>query len=107
MLITHDWTLKLTDFGEARSTDADGAMTCVGTPIYMAPEIMRGDFYDSKADSYSYGICLVAMIRAEKNIQEFFMQALRKFMRRDATKGVGLAILSNRINNQGAFHPNP
>ena len=52
MLLTEDWHLKLTDVGEARATDLNNTMTSVGTPIYIAPEIMRADHYDSKADVY-------------------------------------------------------
>ena len=62
MLLTKEWRLKLTDFGEARATDLNHTMTSVGTPIYVSPEVMRGDRYDSKADSYSFGVCLVAMV---------------------------------------------
>ena len=40
MLLTEDWSLKLTDFGEARAVELDLTMTQVGTPIYVAPEIM-------------------------------------------------------------------
>ncbi|GMI54986.1 hypothetical protein TeGR_g9003 [Tetraparma gracilis] len=54
MLLTRDWTLKLTDFGEARAQNMGGAMTSVGTPIYIAPEVMRADSYDEKADTWSY-----------------------------------------------------
>jgi serine/threonine protein kinase len=77
MLLTKGWMLKLTDFGEARATNMGATMTSVGTPIYIAPEVMRADHYDVKADTWSFGLCLVAMIRAEKNIQEFFYQCLR------------------------------
>jgi len=52
MLLTPDWQLKLTDFGEARATDLNNTMTSVGTPIYIAPEILRADHYDGKADVY-------------------------------------------------------
>ena len=52
MLLTENWQLKLTDFGEARATDLNNTMTSVGTPIYIAPEIMRADHYDGKADVY-------------------------------------------------------
>jgi serine/threonine protein kinase len=45
MLLTKEWKLKLTDFGEARATDLNHTMTSVGTPIYVAPEVMRGDRY--------------------------------------------------------------
>ena len=46
---------KLTDFGTSRAkattegSDDDAAlMTAVGTPLFCAPEIMRGDPYDEK-----------------------------------------------------------
>ncbi|GMI32242.1 hypothetical protein TeGR_g5448, partial [Tetraparma gracilis] len=74
MLLTRDWTLKLTDFGEARAQNMGGTMTSVGTPIYIAPEVMRADHYDVKADTWSYGLCLVAMIRAERTLEQFFYQ---------------------------------
>ena len=101
MLLTNDWTLKLTDFGEARAADLNSTMTSVGTPIYVAPEVMLGNFYDATADSYSFGICLVAMIRGERTIMEFFMQSLRKTMKRRTKKGVGITILNNRMHHRG------
>ncbi|GMI41164.1 hypothetical protein TeGR_g7773, partial [Tetraparma gracilis] len=54
MLLTKDWTLKLTDFGEARAANLGATMTSVGTPIYIAPEVMRADHYDQKADTWYY-----------------------------------------------------
>jgi len=68
-------------------------MTIVGRPIYIAPEVMAGNHYDATADSYSFGICLVAMI--------FYFQALRKTMKRKTKKGVGVTILNNRMYNKG------
>jgi serine/threonine protein kinase len=100
MLLTTDWTLKLTDFGEARAVQLNQTMTSVGTPIYVAPEVMKGYRYDSTADSYSFGICLVAMIRGEKNIMEFYFESLRKFMKRKNRGGVGITILNQRMYTQ-------
>ena len=55
MLVTNNYTLKLTDFGEARATsNMNLKMTSVGTPIFMAPEVMRSDMYDYKADVYRW-----------------------------------------------------
>jgi hypothetical protein len=49
-------TPKLADFGVARILGESGvAFTYMGTPVYMAPEIHRGDPYDAAADIYSLG----------------------------------------------------
>ena len=101
MLISKDWVLKLTDFGEARATDKQNmTMTTVGTPIYMAPEILREDRYDIKADVYSYAIVLVAMLRGEKSIIDYFFEHLRCKMHRPNKNGLGLNLLNNRITNK-------
>jgi len=52
MLLTKDWQLKLADFGEARALNLALTMSSVGTPIYVAPEVMVGYKYDCTADSY-------------------------------------------------------
>jgi len=101
MLLTKDWQLKLTDFGEARAVNLNQTMTSVGTPIYVAPEVMAGNHYDATADSYSFGVCLVAMIRGEKDVMEFYFQALRKTMKRKTKMGVGITILNNRMYSKG------
>jgi serine/threonine protein kinase len=65
MLLTKDWKLKLTDFGEARAANLGATMTTVGTPIYIAPEVMHADHYDTRCDTYSYGVCLCAMVSVQ------------------------------------------
>lgn len=52
--------LKLADFGFARylSTPTSLAETLCGSPLYMAPEILRYEKYDSKADLWSVGTVL-------------------------------------------------
>ncbi|KAM3719969.1 Dual specificity testis-specific protein kinase [Dirofilaria immitis] len=37
-------------------------LTQVGTPFWMAPECLKEDFYDEKADVFSFGIILCQMI---------------------------------------------
>ncbi|GMI38924.1 hypothetical protein TeGR_g3516, partial [Tetraparma gracilis] len=101
MLLTRDWLLKLTDFGEARAENLGATMTSVGTPIYISPEVMRADHYDTRCDSWSYGLCLVAMIRADKNIQEFFYQCLRKQKRKRTTKGLGMGQMTKYYYQDG------
>ncbi|GMI39673.1 hypothetical protein TeGR_g12575 [Tetraparma gracilis] len=97
MLVTTAGVLKLTDFGEARTAEVDMTMTAVGTPVFVCPEIIRGGRYDVKADSYSFGICLVAMMRIEDTIVNYFFDALIKKMRKTTRDGVGLTALNRNV----------
>ncbi|KAI9097275.1 hypothetical protein DFS34DRAFT_116130 [Phlyctochytrium arcticum] len=55
--------LKLADFGFARALPQQSlASTLCGSPLYMAPEILRGDRYDAKADLWSFGAILYEMV---------------------------------------------
>jgi len=42
----------------------------VGTPLFAAPELMRGEFYDEGVDSYSFGMLLLSMA-VEGNMLDF------------------------------------
>jgi len=56
--------LKLADFGfckKLKFTD-DLTQTSLGSPLYMAPEVLNNDVYGSKADLWSCGIILYQMI---------------------------------------------
>ncbi|EFO60784.1 Kinase, NEK [Giardia lamblia P15] len=63
-----DTHIKLGDFGLARETSGKSRMTtCTGTPVYMAPEVQRGDFYGTAADIWSLG-CIILEICTLKPI---------------------------------------
>ncbi|KAF9106999.1 Serine/threonine-protein kinase [Mortierella sp. GBA35] len=54
--------LKIADFGFARSLPhLSLAETLCGSPLYMAPEILRYEKYDAKADLWSVGTVLYEM----------------------------------------------
>ncbi|EIN14702.1 kinase-like protein [Punctularia strigosozonata HHB-11173 SS5] len=68
--------LKVADFGFARSLpNAMLAETLCGSPLYMAPEILRYEKYDAKADLWSVGAVLYEMavgrppFRAQNHIE--------------------------------------
>ena len=55
--------LKIADFGFARSLPSTSlAETLCGSPLYMAPEILRYEKYDAKADLWSVGTVLYEMM---------------------------------------------
>ncbi|KAF2809955.1 Serine/threonine-protein kinase atg1 [Mytilinidion resinicola] len=55
--------LKIADFGFARLLPTTSlAETLCGSPLYMAPEILRYEKYDAKADLWSVGTVLYEMM---------------------------------------------
>lgn len=49
--------IKLTDFGFACFFDPNSKMDlCLGTPFYMAPELIAFEKYDERVDVWSTGI---------------------------------------------------
>ena len=70
MLRDADGAVKITDFGLARETGT-GSMTesgaVIGTPMYMAPEQIRGErgTVDSRADVYGVGATLYQLVTGE------------------------------------------
>lgn len=61
VLLQHDGTLKLLDFGIARARDESGITQhgmLVGTVLYMSPEQVRGEDLDYRSDIFSLGALL-------------------------------------------------
>lgn len=55
--------LKIADFGFARKSNQDSLYdTMCGSPLYMAPEIMRNNYYNKKVDLWSIGWILFEML---------------------------------------------
>ncbi|ETN38611.1 uncharacterized protein HMPREF1541_06648 [Cyphellophora europaea CBS 101466] len=58
--------LKIADFGFARALPPTSlAETLCGSPLYMAPEILRYEKYDAKADLWSVGTVLYEMVTSK------------------------------------------
>ena len=65
LLVQEDGLVKVCDFGTSRQVVPTGTMSVCGTPVYMAPEVLRGERYDEGADLYSYGMVLWELLLRE------------------------------------------
>ena len=65
VLLDDDKLPKICDFGLSRVITYDNMTRAIGTPQWMAPEIIKGGVYDEKVDVYSYGVILWEMLTEE------------------------------------------
>ena len=63
-LLLHDGIIKLADFGFCKPLENEDEIskTMLGSPIYMAPEILKGESYSIKSDIWSLGVVLFRML---------------------------------------------
>ncbi|MBR3200925.1 MAG: protein kinase [Mogibacterium sp.] len=67
IFISDNGDFKLGDFGIARTMEkTTGGMSKKGTYKYMAPEVFRGEHYDSTVDIYSLGIVLYSLLNGNR-----------------------------------------
>jgi serine/threonine protein kinase len=84
LLVDENWNVKVADFGFARIKEENATMTRCGTPCWTAPEIIRGDKYDERADVFSFGVVMWQVVTRKEPF------AGRNFM------GVSLDVLEGK-----------
>lgn len=58
VMINENGWVKVIDFGIVKEIKNNKTWTVIGTPGYMAPEVIRGESYGFEVDFWSIGICL-------------------------------------------------
>eukprot|EP01125_Pyxidicula_operculata_P016771 TRINITY_DN57_c0_g2_i1.p1 TRINITY_DN57_c0_g2~~TRINITY_DN57_c0_g2_i1.p1 ORF type:complete len:492 (-),score=114.93 TRINITY_DN57_c0_g2_i1:177-1652(-) len=73
ILLNSRGDVKIADFGYAAqlTQEQQKRHTVVGTPYWMAPELIRGHDYGTKVDIWSLGIMLMEMVEGEPPYMEF------------------------------------
>jgi hypothetical protein len=70
IMVTRSGRLKVADFGVAKAVGEDTNLTrtgtVVGSPAYMAPEQLRGEALDGRADLFSLGVVLYELLVQRK-----------------------------------------
>ncbi|GAU26032.1 hypothetical protein TSUD_224930 [Trifolium subterraneum] len=63
ILVMEDDNVKISDFGLAKekSLKNDGKLECRGTPMFISPEAINDNVYESPADIWALGCALVEM----------------------------------------------
>jgi serine/threonine protein kinase len=54
--------IKIGDFGAAVRTNAGGNTPMVGSPLYMAPELLRGEAATAQSDIYALGMVMYMLL---------------------------------------------
>ncbi|MEY4911629.1 MAG: hypothetical protein RL761_1292, partial [Pseudomonadota bacterium] len=85
-------TVKVTDFGIARITDASKTKTgmVLGTPSFMSPEQIAGKKIDGRSDLYSLGVMLYQMLTGVLPFNGESMAELMFKIANEAAPDIGL-----------------
>ena len=66
VLLTRSFEVKLCDFGLSQLLGSGRELSinvgCIGTPQWVAPEVLRGGGYSKAADVYSFGMILLELV---------------------------------------------
>jgi len=54
--------IKIADFGLSKVYSGEALTTACGTPYYVAPEILMGDGYNAKIDTWACGVLLYVLL---------------------------------------------
>lgn len=100
ILLDENYTIKISDFGLARLNNENNLMdTICGSPIYMAPEIMKYNKYDNKADIWSLGIIFYELLTGRTPFKVKSHQELMEKIENNIIKFPSVIKISDECHN--------
>ena len=108
VLVDNGYGAKISDFGVSREADLEKTMEVAGTPLYMAPELLRRENYDEKVDVWSFA-CVLECLWTHEQVYAGEMEQVTSSVRRveeetlrpSATAGCFLAPLIDACSKFG------
>ncbi|MCX7383830.1 MAG: protein kinase [Alphaproteobacteria bacterium] len=111
VMMTHDGTVKIADFGIARIESSNITQTgsMLGTPAYMSPEQFLGNATDARTDIYSSGALLYQLLTGKRPFDGVMSAIMHKVLTapppRASTSAPGLAAFDPIIARAMAKEP--
>jgi serine/threonine-protein kinase len=98
IMLTGDQAVKIADYGIARieSSTMTQVGTVMGTPSYMAPEQLRGEPVDARADIWAAGVVLYQFLTGEKPFEGNYTALMHRIMNSEPLPPSQLAVSAPR-----------
>ena len=98
LMLTIDQQIKIADFGIARIENSSMTQvgTVMGTPSYMAPEQLRGEPVDARADIWASGVLFYQLLTGEKPFEGGYSSVMHKALNTEPTPPSTLAVTAPR-----------
>lgn len=61
IFLTKTFSLKIGDFGISKVLERSSAITCIGTPLYLSPEVCNNQPYGLSSDMWALGCIIYEM----------------------------------------------
>ncbi len=98
IMLAGDRSVKIADFGIARIENSSMTQvgTVMGTPAYMAPEQLRGEAVDARADIWAAGVVLYQLLTGEKPFEGNYTALMHRVLNTEPPPPSQLAVSAPR-----------